>query len=321
MIRHFSRRARRGPLLAGRARRGPLISGRARRGPLLGDGARGRTALAVAGSTPAADPFRAGQVGVSRTSLPAAVTQPFTERARADASALGLPGGSSLSVERVVDRFRSSMYTQVTAVDRAGHPVTLTRYDAGGRLLTAIRFGWRQPTGSVNAGAAADGARALVAAAGLTPPGVPDVSRSADGGFSVTWQRTSEGLPVRGDGIRLTLWADGTLHALARQERTLAAAPATRLARHEAERLAGAQLGRWLAPDQRPLAQVTDAQLAWVAPNDMFASARPDAPSPVLRLAWVVTIRSAGVLAERWRALELYLAAGDGALLGGDILR
>ena len=58
---------------------------------------------------------------------------------------------------------------------------------------------------------------------------------------------------------------------------------------------------------------------AWVAPNDTWDPARPDAPDGTLRLAWIVRLQSTGSLAERMRMLEFWLDAGDGALIGGDI--
>ena len=66
---------------------------------------------------------------------------------------------------------------------------------------------------------------------------------------------------------------------------------------------------------------MTGLDLAWVAPNDTFAPARPDAPAATLRLAWVGRVATTATLAESLRGLEVYLDAGDGSLLGGDVLR
>jgi hypothetical protein len=60
--------------------------------------------------------------------------------------------------------------------------------------------------------------------------------------------------------------------------------------------------------------------LAWVAPNDLFEPARPDAPEAVRRLAWLVRVTPTGDVASRLRALEVHVDAGDGRLLGGDVL-
>jgi hypothetical protein len=65
---------------------------------------------------------------------------------------------------------------------------------------------------------------------------------------------------------------------------------------------------------------VVAVEQAWVAPNDTWDPARPDAPDATLRLTWVVRLESTGALAERMRMLEFWLDAGDGALIGGDIV-
>ena len=58
-----------------------------------------------------------------------------------------------------------------------------------------------------------------------------------------------------------------------------------------------------------------------MAPNDTFSPDRPDAPSSTLRLSWVARVATTGSLADSLRGLELYVDAGDGALIGGDVLR
>jgi hypothetical protein len=58
-----------------------------------------------------------------------------------------------------------------------------------------------------------------------------------------------------------------------------------------------------------------------MAPNDTFDAARPDAPAEIRRLAWVISVRTSGRLADSLRGLEVSIDAGDGSLLGGDVLR
>jgi hypothetical protein len=65
---------------------------------------------------------------------------------------------------------------------------------------------------------------------------------------------------------------------------------------------------------------VVSTELAWVAPNDTFGGARADAPAAVLRLAWAVRYDTQGALAERVRSIEVWVDAGDGHLLGGDVV-
>ena len=164
------------------------------------------------------------------------------------------------------------------------------------------------------------GPRRLLAAAGLTPDGAPTVTPAADGGWRIAWQRAVGGVPVVGDGSTVTLFGDGTLHAAARRERSLAAAPAATLEVAAAERIARERLVALLGRASGD-ARIVRTRLSWVAPNDTFDGQAPDAPDPVLRLAWVVEVRTVAPLADRLQALELYLDAGDGTLLGGDLLR
>ena len=83
----------------------------------------------------------------------------------------------------------------------------------------------------------------------------------------------------------------------------------------------GSLLDRWIPARNRAEARVVTTALAWVAPNDTFEAARPDAPAEVRRLAWVVGVRSSGALAVSLRGLDVWVDAGDGSLLGGDVLR
>ena len=61
-------------------------------------------------------------------------------------------------------------------------------------------------------------------------------------------------------------------------------------------------------------------ELAWIAGNDAFGGSRADAPSETLRLAWVVRFDASGPLTERVRSVEIWIDAGDGSLLGGDVV-
>jgi hypothetical protein len=122
---------------------------------------------------------------------------------------------------------------------------------------------------------------------------------------------------VRGDGVRIALWPDGTFHGLNRIERPLAAVPAQPMAagaaRIAVERWAAERYGS-AAADLR----LATVERAWVAPNDAFDASRLDAPAETLRLAWVARFEAGGALADRLRQVEVWLDAGDGSLLGGD---
>ncbi len=271
----------------------------------------------------AASPFAAGQAATARAPVGAAGAAVAAIRAARDGRALGLPNGSKAAVENVTDRFLGVTYTEVTASDPTAGPVAMTRYDAGGQLLAAIRFGWHASSGpALGSPAAAEArAKALLRGIGLGRDLAATVGSASDGGWIARWPRSVAGVPVMGDGVTVSLFADGTLRSIARSERPLSAAPAATLPEGEARRLANDRLDGWLRPADRAQARIVSVAPAWVAPNDAFAPAGPDAPAPVLRLAWVVTVRTDGALAERFRALEMYLDAGDGALLGGDLLR
>ena len=296
-------------------------------------GALAFVALAVAGVTNmagvpsgpnpglAGDRYRAGEPVSLRSELTGAAASRAAERALGHARALGIPTGTRARAARVVDRFAGTMLDEVVTTDAAGRRLGIFRLEGTGRIVMAVRLGWRERAARrVDAAGARSRAARIAAAAGLHPDGPGAVGTTAEGGWRVSWLRRLDGVPVVGDGMTVTLFADGTLHAVAVAERPLAEAPATTLERAAAERIAWEHLGVLLGTS-RTQARIVDAHLAWVAPNDTFEAAAPDAPGPVLHLAWVVEARTAGSLAERLRALELYLDAGDGGLIGGDLLR
>jgi hypothetical protein len=301
---------------------------RARRAGLLAPVALAGAAAALlvgwpTGPTPggAADRYRAGEPATLRSSLPAAAAEAVRARGAAHARALGIPVGAGFQEARVHDRFSGEALDEVVTTDARGRRLGIVRMDPAGRVAMAVRLGWQAPGGRrIDAAEARLRAVGLAAASGLDPSGSPTVSPAVDGGWRVAWGRAIDGVSALGDGAVVTLFGDGTFHAAARRERPLAEAPPSVLASSAAERIAGERLGDLLGPASGD-AVIARARLAWVAPNDTFDGAAPDAPNPVLRLAWVVEVRAVGALAERLRALELYLDAGDGALLGGDLLR
>jgi hypothetical protein len=99
----------------------------------------------------------------------------------------------------------------------------------------------------------------------------------------------------------------------------LAATPRHRIAASRAERLAQQTVSRRYGASAKDLT-VESTSLAWVAPNDAWNAAAPDAPAASLRLAWVVTLRADGHLAHRLRGLQVWLDAGDGSVVGGDVM-
>lgn len=267
-----------------------------------------------------ADPFVAGGPSSRKVALDVTSSDRALDRARAVGRALGL-GGTRQTVARLDDRFDHSIYDEVVSFDAHGREVALTRIDADGALRLAIRLGWVPGSGRpIAAVAAADKGVAVTRAAGLAVAGGPEVHPSQGaGGWIVRWPRLVDGVPVRGDGVRVTLWADGSFHAVTRDERPLALRPSTVLTAEAARSIAGRIVAARFAASAGALAVIAVEQ-DWVAPNDTWDPAHPDAPDATLRRAWIVRLQSSGALAERMRMLEFWLDAGDGALIGGDIV-
>jgi hypothetical protein len=65
---------------------------------------------------------------------------------------------------------------------------------------------------------------------------------------------------------------------------------------------------------------VTDMDLEWVGPNAAFdASKLNTAPAPY-RLSWVVNVKPTGEAADYIRLITLYVDAGNGTIIGGDVV-
>ncbi len=269
----------------------------------------------------AVDRYQAGQPAIVRSVLPAGDAARVRERGLDRARLLGVPAGTRTQTSRVVDRFSGSVLDEVVTLDVRGNRLGIVRMRPDGRVAAAMRLGWYAGGGPIDAATAASRASSLAAAARITVRGTPIVGRTADAGWRVSWPRAVAGTPVLGDGASVTLFADGTFHAAATEERDLAPAPAVTLAAVAAQGIAAERLRTLLGPTDAASATIVATRLAWVAPNDTFDASAPDAPDPVLRLAWVAQVRTRGTLADRVRALELYLDAGTGTLIGGDLLR
>ena len=268
-----------------------------------------------------ADPFVAGGRSTRTVELPLSQSERAVSHGRSLAAALGLPGVSQRA-ERFDDRFEHRTYDEVTSFDAAGHEVAIARFGTDGSVAMALVLGWHPGgRGSPIARSAVE-ARGLgfVRAAGLDVRGQATVHASAGaGGWSIAWPRLVDGTPVRGDGTRVSIWADGSFHGLSRVERPLAAAPAHPIAAGAARKLAETwATGRFAgaAADLR----VGTVERAWVAANDTFAPTGLDAPAETLRLAWVVRFEAVGALNARLRLVETWFDATDGTLLGGDVV-
>jgi len=287
--------------------------------PLVAVGAIGLTAVGVPASQ-GADPFVAGGRSTRAVDLAASQADRAKARGRQLAAALGLPGVSQ-RVERLDDRFEHRTYDEVTSLDAAGREVAIARFETDGTVAMAVVLEWRPGAGARLDQAAAE-ARGVAAAraAGLDVRGGPAVVASAgSGGWSITWSRVVDGVSVRGDGVHVALWPDGSFHGLNRIERPLAAAPPRPIAAGVAQNMAEAWAAQRYGPVAADLA-VSAVERAWVAPNDTFAPNGLDAPAETLRLAWLVRLDAQGALADRLRSVEIWLDAGNGSVLGGDVV-
>jgi hypothetical protein len=281
----------------------------------------GLGAIAIGGPrSQGADPFVAG----GRSTRPVALPVSEADRAKAEgrrlAAALGLPGVVQRA-ERLDDRFEHRTYDEVTSVDSTGRDVAIARFETDGTVAMAVVLGWHPGHGGpIDRTTAERRGREVVQAAGLVVGGQPTISSSAgSGGWSIVWPRVVDGAPVRGDGVRIALWPDGSFHGLSRMERPLAAAPDHPIQSDAARNAAESWAARTYGSAGSGL-QIVDVDRAWVAPNDTFTTDRSDAPAETLRLAWVVTFEARGTLAARVRSVEVWLDAGDGAVLGGDLV-
>jgi hypothetical protein len=283
-------------------------------------------ALGIPGGTStgdAASPFITGGPVTERA--PVALDRAAVALARAAGvrARLGLPTPAASRVERVIDRFDGSAYDEVTESDATGRALGLHRFDARGHLVGAVAFGWQTAGGPRLPNAAAARARGnrLATDLGLDAAGTPDVQQAPDAtGWTLSWPRSVDGVPVIGDGVRVDLWPDGRMHAIVRSERPLAARPATTLDEATARTRATATIGT-LFGARAGQVSIATLGLGWVAPNSAFDPTGPDAPGATLRLAWIVEAHTSGDLADGLRAVKLYLDAGTGSLIGGDVLR
>jgi hypothetical protein len=286
-------------------------------------GALGLLVTGLARPAAASDPYVAGSDATRVARLSDALAAATVDRAAAHERLLGLPAAAKRTVDRIVDRRGHRTFDEVTDLYGRGRPVAVLRYALDGQLVAATRLGWRPGTGRALASRpdAVTSAERLARSLGILPAGTAVADGRGANGWSVHWPRVLDGVPVPGDGLRVQLWPDGSFHGLAQAEHTLADRPATTISAAAAQARVGGLLDGWIPAAHRGEVRIVGASLAWVAPNDTFEPARADAPAEIRRLAWIVTVRSRGILAQSLHALEVSIDAGDGSLLGGDVLR
>ena len=264
---------------------------------------------------------RIGQPAVTDTVLYADDNPSLFARAGAVRDALGFPAGSARAGRHVKDRLQNADYDEVADIDAAGRPISLTQFDGRGRLVTAVRFDL--PPGvsvKVTSDQASKAAEGVLARSGMTPSGKAHAEPNpVAGGWDVRWSRSEGGFPVRGDETSVHVWQDGRIQSVARVEHQLASLPSSRLGRSDAQDVVSHRFDAWLAARGSGYA-VQNMDLEWVEPNAAFDPSKIGAPPAPYRLAWVADVTPTGAAAEVFRQITLYVDAGDGTVIGGDVV-
>jgi hypothetical protein len=234
---------------------------------------------------------------------------------------LSLPAGTTRSARHVQDGFLAIEYDEVAELDGAGQPVSMTQFDGTGALLVAVRFD--NPAGGTirtTRDGAIGSAKRGAAQAGLATVGQPTVDTVADaGGWYVHWDRRQDGLPVRGDEVRVRVWPDGRIQSVARVEHQLDKAPARRLSQADASTAVTKLVTSWSSPSGASYS-LQSLDLQWVGPNAAFDPAKLTAAPAPYRLAWVASEKPIGPLADYVGMVTVYIDAGSGTVIGGDFV-
>jgi hypothetical protein len=242
-------------------------------------------------------------------------------RAGKTRDALGFPVGARHTIKHVRDGFQHAEYDEISEVDAAGRLTTVTQFDAQGQLRAAMRLDSGPRAGlSVTREAAIRSAQRSAVAAGLAvdTPSATEADE-ADGGWTISWARQQDGIRVRGDETRVHLWSDGRIQSLARVAHDLASPPDRRIGSDQARQVASATVDQWFAGRNSGHA-IQSVELEWVGPNGAFDHATiTDSPQPY-RLAWVANVKPTGAAANYVWLMTLYVDAGDGSIIGGDVV-
>ena len=264
---------------------------------------------------------RVGQPVTTETVLYADSSPDVFARAGSVRDALGFPAGVKKTGRHVHDGLQRSEYNEVGEVDGAGRSVSTIQMDGNGRVRAAIRF---DPDGGASprttSDEAARSAERGLAAAGIRPGGrAITETNPGSGGWDVRWPRMASGYAVRGDEIRVHVRHDSRIGSVAWVEHELAAAPARRLSQNEAHRAVSRQMDAWFAGRGSGY-EVQGMNLQWVEANAAFDPTKTDVASGPYRLAWVANVKPSGTAAEYVRLITLYVDAGDGTVIGGDVV-
>ncbi len=269
-------------------------------------------------------PISAAAIGrpmITETAISADDSPAIFKRAGAIRDSLGFPAGAARSGRHVHDGIQKADYDEVAEVDARGRPISLTQLDGQGRLVTAVRLD--TPAGlsaKMSGDQAVKSAQHGLEQVGLATSGRARVQESpATGGWDIHWDRSAAGAPVRGDETLVHVWQDGHVQSVARVEHDLAAAPAAQLNRGKAQDAVGRQMDKWFAGRDFGYA-IQGMDLQWVGPNATFDPGKVGVLEQPYRLAWVANVAPSGSAAEYVRLITLYVDAGDGSIIGGDVV-
>jgi hypothetical protein len=187
--------------------------------------------------------------------------------------------------------------------------------------VDAVRFD-SPPSGlgSVSSDAATKAAQRAVAGAGLSVvgPALTEANQTL-GGWDVHWARAQGRYAVRGDETRVHVWQDGRIQSVAQVEHALAAAPQRLLAQSDARGSVTRQCNAWFAGTGSSYA-LKSMDLEWVGPNAAFDADKLTAAAAPYRLAWVANVNPSGPAADSVQLITLFVDAGSGAVIGGDVV-
>ena len=83
--------------------------------------------------------------------------------------------------------------------------------------------------------------------------------------------------------------------------------------------MASATVDQWFA-GRNSGHTIQGMDLEWVEPNGAFDPARITDSAQPYRLAWVANVKPTGAAANYVWLMTLYVDAGDGSIIGGDVV-
>jgi hypothetical protein len=235
--------------------------------------------------------------------------------------ALGFPTGKHRGAWHVRDGFNHAEFDEVTEVAAGGEVLSVTQFDARG-LRLAVRLD--KPAASrlsLKQDRAVKAAEQAVRRAGL-PLGPVAVAETdtVGGGLVVRWARTEDGVPVRGDEVRVGVRPDGRIASVSRVDHDLAAPARRSIGSARAIEIGRTILAEWSGQSESEY-EIQGATLEWVEPNGIFDPERIGSTAGPYRQAWVVVAKPTGVATEHLNLLALFIDAVDGSLIGGDTVQ